>query len=77
MVAAKALWQTVFQRLLRHLMTCQEAGGCKLYMHPATNSVKCTSPSAEPESDVVRVCGSCGSKRGMRQWVSKVGLPWL
>ena len=69
MVAANALWQTVFRRLLRHLMTCQEAGGCKLYMHPATNSVKCTFPSAEPESDVVCVCGSCGSKRGIRQWV--------
>ena len=34
MVAANAMWQTVFQRLLRHLMTCQEAGGCKLYMQP-------------------------------------------
>ena len=69
MVAANALWQTIFQRLLQHLMTCQEAGGCKLYMHPAANSVKCTYPSAEPESDVVCVCGSCGSKRGIRQWV--------
>ena len=69
MVAGNALWQTVFQRLLRHLMTCQEAGGCKSYMHPATNSVKCTFPSAEPESDVVCVCGSCGSKCGIRQWV--------
>ena len=64
MVAANALWQTVFRRLLRHLMTCQEAGGCKLYMHPATNSVKCTFLGAEPESDVVCVCGSC-----IRQWV--------
>ena len=69
MVAANAPWQTVFQRLLRHLMTCQEAGGCKLYMHPATNSVKCFFPSAEPESDMVCVCQSCGSKRGIRQWV--------
>ena len=60
MVAANALWQTVLQRLLRHLMTCQEAGGCKLYMHPATNAGKCTFPSAEPESDVVCVCGSGG-----------------
>ena len=40
-----------------------------LCMHLATNSVKCTFPSAEPESDVVCVCGSCGSKRGIRQWV--------
>ena len=48
MVVANALWQTIFQRLLRHLMTCQEAGDCKLYMHPvATNSVKCTFPIAE------------------------------
>ena len=69
MVAANALWQTVFRRLLWHLMTCQEAGGCKLYMHLATNSVKCTFPGAEPETDVVCVCGSCGSKRGIRQWV--------
>ena len=38
-------------------------------MHRATNSVKCTLPSAEPESDVVCVCGTCGSKRGIRQWV--------
>ena len=52
MVAANALWQTVFERLW-HLMTCQEAGGCKLYMHPATKSVKCTFPGAEPETDVV------------------------
>ena len=50
-------------------MTCQEAGGPKLYMHPSTNSVECTFPSAEPESDVVCVCGSCGSKCGIRQWV--------
>ena len=69
MVAANALWQIVFQRLLGYLVTCQEAGGCKLCMHPATNSVKCTFPSAEPESDVVCVCGSCGSKRGIRHWV--------
>ena len=69
MVAANAMWQTVFQRLLRHLMTCQEEGGCRLYMHPATNSIKCTFPTAEPESDVVCVCGSCGSKHGIRQWV--------
>ena len=54
---------------LRRLMTCQEAGGPKLYMHPSTNSVECTFPSAEPESDVVCVCGSCGSKRGIHQWV--------
>ena len=38
-------------------------------MHPATNSVEFTFPSAEPECDVVCVCGSCGSKRGIRQWV--------
>ena len=69
MVAANALWQTVLQRLLRHLMTCQEARSCKLYMHPATNSVKCIFSGAEPETDVVCVCGSCGSKRGIRQWV--------
>ena len=33
MVAANAIWLAIFQRLLRHLMTCQEAGGCNLYMH--------------------------------------------
>ena len=38
-------------------------------MHPATNSVKCTFPSAEPESDVVCVYGSCGSKGGICQRV--------
>ena len=38
-------------------------------MHPATNSVKCIFSSAEPETNVVYVCGSCGSKRGIRQWV--------
>ena len=69
MVPANAMWQTVFECLLRHLMTCQEAGGCKLYMHPATNSVKCTFPSAELEGDVVCVCGSCGSKHGIRHRV--------
>ena len=68
--AAIALWQTVFQRLLRHLMICEEAGGRKLYMHPATNSVKCTFPSVELESDVVCVCGTCGPKCGIRQWVT-------
>ena len=34
MVAGNAMWQTIFQRLLRHLTTCQEAGGCTLYMQP-------------------------------------------
>ena len=67
MVAANALWQIVFQRLLRLLMTSQEAGGCKLYVHPASNSVKCTFLGADAETDVVCVCGSCGSKRGIRQ----------
>ena len=38
-------------------------------MHLATNSVKCTFRTAESESDVVGVCGTCGSKRGIRQWV--------
>ena len=69
MVAANVLWQTVFQRLFWHLMTCQEARGRRLYMHPATNLVKFTFPRAKPEFDVVCVCGSCGAKRGIRQWV--------
>ena len=30
MVATYAMWQTVLWRLLRHLMTCQEPGGCML-----------------------------------------------
>ena len=38
-------------------------------MYPATHLVNCTFPGAEPETDVVCVCGSCGSKRGIRQWV--------
>ena len=38
-------------------------------MHPDTRSVKCTFLGANPESDVVCVCGTCGSKRGVRQWV--------
>ena len=38
-------------------------------MHPDTRSVKCAFPGANPESDVVCVCGTCGSKRGVRQWV--------
>ena len=38
-------------------------------MHPATNSVQCTFPSAKPETDVVCVCGSYGLKLGTRQWV--------
>ena len=59
----------VFQRLLEHLLHFQEGGGCSLYMHPDTRSVKCTFSGANPESDVVCVCGTCGSKRGVRQWV--------
>ena len=65
MVAGNVMWQTVFQRLLRHLMTCQEASGCTLYMHPATNSVTCTFLGADSESDVVCVCWTCGSKYGI------------
>ena len=34
-----------------------------------TGSVKCTFLGANPESEVVCVCGTCGSKRGVRQWV--------
>ena len=65
MVAANAVWHAVFQRLLEHLLHFQEGGGCSLYMHPNTRSVKCTFPGANPESDVVCVCGTCGSKRGV------------
>ena len=63
------VWHVVFQRLLEHLLHFQDGGGCSLYMHPDTRSVKCTFPGADPESDVVCVCGTCGSKRGVRQWV--------
>ena len=69
MVAANAVWHVVFQRLLEHLLHFQDGGGCSLYMHPDTRSVKCAFPGANPESDVVCVCGTCGSKRGVRQWV--------
>ena len=68
MVAVNAVWHAVFQRLLEHLLHFQEGGGCSLYMHPDTRSVKCTFLGANPESDVVCVCGTCGSKRGVRQW---------
>ena len=69
MVAADVVWHVVFQRLLEHLLHFQDAGGCSLYMHPDTRLVKCTFPGANPESDVVCVCATCGSKRGVRQWV--------
>ena len=84
MVAANAIGQTVFQHLLRHLMTCQEADGCRFYMHSATNSVNCTFPSAEPESDVVCVCvrlvaQSVAYVNGshLRWKLSTVGLRWV
>ena len=75
MVAANAVWHAVFQRLLEHLLYFQVGGGYSLYMHPDTRSVKCTFSGANPQSDVVCVCvcvcvrGTCGSKRGVRQWV--------
>ena len=69
MVAANAMWQVVFLRLVQHLMSFQEAGGCTLHMQPTTKSVKCTFPGVQPEGDVVCVCGTCGSKRGIHQWV--------
>ena len=69
MLAANAVWHVVFQRLLEHLLHFQDGGGCSLYLHQDTCSVKCTFPGAIPESDVVCVCGTCGSKRGVRQWV--------
>ena len=69
MVAANAVWHVVFQRLLEHLLHFQDGGGCSLYMHPDTRSVKCAFLGANPESDEVCVCGTCGSKRGVRQWV--------
>ena len=31
--------------------------GCTLYIHPTTKSVKCTFLGAQPESNVVCVCG--------------------
>ena len=49
MVAAHAIWHTVFQRLLQRLMTCHEACGRTLYMHPATNLVKCIFLVQEPK----------------------------
>ena len=69
MVAANAVWHVVLQRLLEHLLHFQDGGGCSLYMHPDTRSVKCTFPGANSESDVVCVCGTSGSKRGVREWV--------
>ena len=69
MVAANAVWHAVLQRLLEHLLHFQEGGGSSLYRHPDTRSVKCTFPGANPESNVVCVCGTCGSKLGGHQWV--------
>ena len=70
MVAANVLWRTIFARLLHHLFELQEAGGCTILMHTDTRSVKCTFVGAKEEVDVFCVCGSCGTKRGMRRWVS-------
>ena len=69
MVAANAVCHAVFQCLLDHLLHFQEGGGCSLYIHPDTRSVKGTFPGAKPESDVLCVCRTYGSKCGVRQWV--------
>ena len=55
MVAANAMWKVVFQCLLQHLMSAQEAGNCTLYVHPATHSFKFAFQGAEIETDVVCV----------------------
>ena len=70
MVAAIVLWHTIFARLLHHLIELQKVGGCTILMHTNTRSVKCTFVGAKEELDVFCVCGSCGTKRGMRRWVS-------
>ena len=69
MVAAHAVWHAADQRLLEHLLRFQEGRGCSLNVHPDIRSVKCTFLGANPESDVVCVYGTCGSTRGVRQWV--------
>ena len=60
MVAANEIWHTVFQRLLRRFMTCHEACGRTLCMHPATNLVKCIFFDARAENNLVCVCATCG-----------------
>ena len=42
MVAGNAMWKVVFQCLLQHVMSAQEAGGYILHMHLAPNSVRFT-----------------------------------
>ena len=69
MVAANVLWRTIFARLLHHFFELQQAGGCTILMHTETRSVKCTFVGAKEEVDVSCVCGTCGTKRGMRRWV--------
>ena len=63
-MAANAMWQAFVLRLLHRLME-----GYTLYIHPTTKSVMCTFVGAQPESDVVCLCGTCGSKCGVRPWV--------
>ena len=77
MVAANVLWRTIFARLLHYLFELQEAGGCTTLMHTKTCSVKCTFVGAKEEVDVFCLYGTCGTKRGMWRWVSKVGPHWV
>ena len=70
MVAANVLWRTIFARLLHHLFELQEASGCTILMHTYTRSIKCTFVDAKEEVGVFCVCGSCGTKRGLRRLVS-------
>ena len=70
MVAANLLWRTIFARLLHHLFELQEASGRTILMHRETRCVKCIFVDAKEEVDVFCVCGTCGTKRGMRRWVS-------
>ena len=67
MLVANATWQAVLLRLLHHWVSFKE--GCTLEMHPTTKSVKCTFLGAQPESDLVCVCGTCGWNRGVRPCV--------
>ena len=69
MVAANVLWWTIFARLWHHLFELQEASGCTILTHTKTHSVKCTFVGAKEEVDVFCVCGTYGTKCGMRRWV--------
>ena len=63
------VWHTIFPRLMPDLFNLQAARGCDIVMKSWTNFVKCTFVGANEKGDVFCLCGTCGTKRGMRKWV--------